>query len=411
VTGHGISAQPGIRSPARRVLALVLALALSAWAASFSIDFSVYHPIARYLFREHGALYGPESGLPWPMWYRYPPLFLFVFFPLWWLPFRLAAFVWALGKCLVAALLVRTAWSRTGWPAPQGILVAACLGLPYLLNELRYGNAQFYVFALVATSLVLVNQRPVLSAALLGLGIGLKIWPLFFIPYLWAAGCRWVAARALGFAFWWSLLPGLYFGWEDYVGRLARWWDQERGILAGVHQIWFPSQSLLGWLTRFLSRVDYSQLPDPGYPDVHLAVLPPGAVTAAWLAVSAGAYGWLLWIGHKHRPRLPAQTDAVAFCLLVLLQPYAQKQTSLVVLWWPALVAGALWANSSVLARRLFTGAALLALAGVLAGHATRWLLVLGTDTLGVVLLAAGLAARLSSERRKEGPASSAGED
>ena len=43
------------------------------------MDFRVYHYGARGVFDGTRPVYGPTSGLGWPMHYRYPPLFLLLF--------------------------------------------------------------------------------------------------------------------------------------------------------------------------------------------------------------------------------------------------------------------------------------------------------------------------------------------
>jgi uncharacterized membrane protein YhaH (DUF805 family) len=125
------------------------AAALSVWAASFAIDFSVYWTIAR----SNGPLYGEASGLVWPMWSRDPPLVRELVEPFSLLPFRIAAFVWALGKLAALGAILAVLGRRLGaTPAIWGWAFLA--GGYWVLSELRYGNAQAYVFALVAAALL-----------------------------------------------------------------------------------------------------------------------------------------------------------------------------------------------------------------------------------------------------------------
>lgn len=335
------------------------------------------------------------------MHYRYPPLFLFLFAPFTWLDFRVAAFVWALLKCgaLAAGLLwtIRRGWlplGKTNWA------VAVCIAAPYFVMELRYGNAQFFVFALTAWALLSLDRRPLAAAGPLGLAAAVKVWPLFFVAY-WTGLKKWRAAGcALIAALLFTLAPALYFGWGRHVELLSDWWKQEYGIASRGGQVWFPSQSLLGVMTRHLTGTDYAGSPDPNYPRIHWASLDPTAVRAAWaVVVVLGCFGlWTLARGAGSARRFEA--GGLAFCALVLLQPYAQKQTAFVVLIWPALAAAA--ALSRPLpgwGRRMIYSAAAVSLLQVLAQdpQAQRLLQVLGTDALLAALLAGGLAAAIRS--------------
>ena len=373
----------------RTVLFWAGAAALSFWASRFAIDFSVYWTIAIAHIRDGRALYVSDF-LPWPMWYRYPPLFVWLFAPLALLPFRAAAFVWALGKCAVGARLLRELLAGVDLSWRAGLLAAAVAG-PYVLSELRYGNAQFYVFALVATALLAARTRPNLAGSLLGLAVALKVWPLFFVPYLAArrlwrvAGLAVVAGAAL------TLLPALWTGFGAHWLNLQAWYAQESAIAADAGRIWFPSQSLLGVLTRHLTLVDWSAAPDPDYPQVNWLALDAAAVRTAWLVLVALGYGGLLWLARRLPQSCHFRLHGIAFCALILLEPFAQKQSAFTVLLWPALAASALalppWS------RRALSAAAALSLLQVLtfSSPLQRLYQVVGLDALVVLLLALAL--------------------
>src|SRR6266850_1346819 len=71
------------------------------------MDLRVYHYGARGVFEGTRPVYGPGSGLGWPMHYRYPPLFLLLFAPLAMLPLGWAAAAWVVGKVGVLVVLLR----------------------------------------------------------------------------------------------------------------------------------------------------------------------------------------------------------------------------------------------------------------------------------------------------------------
>ena len=383
---------------------MVLSAGFAYYAWSHPMDLRVYHYGARGVFEGTRPVYGPGSGLGWPMHYRYPPLFLLLFAPLAMLPLGLAAAIWVVGKVAVLVVLLRALERRlkpattfgpqnvvAGFSRRYAVIISFLLITPYLVEEFRYGNAQFFVVALTAASLLLVREKPVLSAASLALGISIKVWPLFFVPYL-AARRDWkVAGYTLGFVVVLAILPSLYFGFFGNIDLLGQWFSQESQTQLGNSEIWFPNQALRGLLTRYLTVVDYSQVPDSNYPQVHIAALDPGLVRWIWLIVAAAAYTALLVAACRRRNTNGWLDHGLAFCLLPLLEPFTQKY-ALAVLLWPALIAGFLIAKPGL---RIFIYLSIvLALVQPLApGSATQRLLqVLGLDFAVTLFLAAAIA-------------------
>src|SRR5438309_3719054 len=64
------------------------------------VDFPVYYTAGRSLISGRTDLYSPDFALGRVMDYRYPPLFLVALFPLWLLPYSVAAYVWYLVSVL-----------------------------------------------------------------------------------------------------------------------------------------------------------------------------------------------------------------------------------------------------------------------------------------------------------------------
>ena len=155
------------------------ALGLSYHASRFAIDFGIYYAITYKVFISGYPPYGPDvEGMVWPMYYRYPPPFLFLVRPFVLLPFGAAAFVWALLKSGVLLWAVRDLIRAFGWTSSAvNALAAVCIAGPYVFLEFRYGNAQFLVFALVSWVLLYSRARPRLASLALGLAITLKVWP------------------------------------------------------------------------------------------------------------------------------------------------------------------------------------------------------------------------------------------
>src|SRR2546426_7724809 len=85
---------------------LTIATGLAYYTSQHPMDFRVYHYGARGVFDGTRPVYGPSSGLGWPMHYRYPPLFLLLFAPLAMLPLGLAAATWVVAKIGVLVWLL-----------------------------------------------------------------------------------------------------------------------------------------------------------------------------------------------------------------------------------------------------------------------------------------------------------------
>src|SRR5205085_8614693 len=182
--------------------------------------------------------------------------------------------------------------------------------------EFRYGNAQFFVFASAAAALLLVDERPVLSAGSLALGIGVKIWPLFFLPYL-AVRRKWKAmGYTLAFVALLAMLPALYFGFGSNFRLLGQWFSQESQTQLSESEIWFPNQSLRGVLMRYLTVIDYSQVPDPNYAHVNILSFDPAIVRLIWMGLAAVAYSGFLWIANRRRMEPDWLGQGLAFCLI-----------------------------------------------------------------------------------------------
>ncbi|HEX4999092.1 MAG TPA: glycosyltransferase family 87 protein [Terriglobia bacterium] len=317
----------------------IIAAGFALYAAGHPLDFRVYHYGARRVFGG-GAVYGVTSGLGWPQHYRYPPLFLPLFAPIAALPLPWGAALWAVLKVAALALLTRALWRKFAppegawaWWAP--LLIAG----PYVVEDLRFGNAQSLVFALTAYALLRADGTTLWPAAALGLAINLKVWPLFFLPCLVARRRHRTALWAVAFTAAFALLPAISFGFQRNLDLLSEWFRQEFTTQTGDSEIWFPSQSLRGVMMRYLTFIDYSRLPDGNYPLVHIAELDPALIRALAVAAGAAAYaGLLILIYRRYRGRIEI-VDGLAFALLPLVQPFTQKY-ALVVLLWPAIVAG-----------------------------------------------------------------------
>ena len=384
------------RKVAASLAGFVIVAGLAWYVSLHPMDFRVYYYGAQGVFDGSRPVYGTKSGMGWPMHYRYPPLFLFLAWPFTLLPLPGAAALWLILKCAALALLALALWKRMGPATTRAAwLVPVLLAGPYVAEDLRYGNAQSFIFALTGASFLFLSASPILAAAALALAISIKVWPLFFVPFL-AARREWkVVAWTLAFTGMLLLLPALYFGFNANLDLLAQWTRQEFSTQTGQAEIWFPSQSIRGVLMRYLTVVDYSLVPDSNYPLVHFAELSPGGVRLLWAGLAGLGYAALLVIAARYRKTVFGLIEGLAFAALILLEPFSQKY-ALVVLLWPAIVAGRLAKGR---ARGLLYAAIAVAIVQPLinGSAAQRLLQVLGLDFLATGLLAAFLIAAIFS--------------
>ena len=403
----------------RIVKALLVLLALLAIAVAYSqsarsVDFMAYYYPARVATGlQAGNVYGLASGIGWPQFFRYPPLFLTLILPLALLPYKVSVALWAALKCIALYLVVRALARRLDFPR-TGFwwLVPVLLCGGFLVQELVLGNTQFLVFAVVAAGFLSLDRHEWRGSFLLALGVTLKLWPLFFLPYLAVRKGARAAIAMAGFVVGLMLLPAAYFGWSANVGLIRDWTAQEWSTRGLAAETWFPGQSLAGILQRYLTIMDYSKWPDRNYLQLHLLNLDPRLVEMIWYALAGAAYFGLLWLARRTSENAGEEsavllTDALAFCALPLLSPFAHR-IAFVVLLWPAMVAGALLARRGFPSRR---AKALIYAAVVIetlepmfsSAKMQRLFQVLGVDFWAACILTAGLLMARMEWRRMQG--------
>ena len=176
------------RSQKKTALVLVsvlIALGFAWYVSNNPMDFRVYYYGAQGVFNDTRPVYGFYSGMGWPMHYRYPPLFLFIARPFTFLPLPWAAALFAFLKAIALFLLIRALWNRLGATGSRAAwLIPLLIAGPYVVEDLRYGNAQSFIFVLTGAALLTLTAMPVMAAAALALAISIKVWPLFFVPVL-----------------------------------------------------------------------------------------------------------------------------------------------------------------------------------------------------------------------------------
>src|SRR6185437_6127423 len=163
--------------------------------------------------------------------YGYPPPLMLLTRPLAALPFLAALALWSVaGVALVAALLARL----IGWR----MALLASIGAPAAFLNLISGQNGYLTAAVLAGGLLLLDRRPLVSGALLGL-LAIKPQVALLLPVALIAGRRWktLAAAAASAAVIVDLSVMLY-GVDAWLGFLDQMAYQRR-LMELPHDDWF----------------------------------------------------------------------------------------------------------------------------------------------------------------------------
>ena len=158
--------------PLVATLLVVVGLAVLARAGCHEVHrLPVYHRAAQQILAGNYELYPPEAcgGTPHPsQGFRYAPAIAFLFFPLGWFGLETAALLfyvlklvalWWVGT-IIARRIGYTNWGR--WTFLAAFLVVG----GYLAEELRFGNAHFFVVMLMVIAFDRAEAGKVLTPAL-----------------------------------------------------------------------------------------------------------------------------------------------------------------------------------------------------------------------------------------------------
>ena len=198
-------------------------------------------------FKQEQALFGQKTQF---YGWHYPPFFLLIAAPLALLSYLPALIVWQISTLALFVLAMRLLL-RTG-PAPQilkdktWLLVA--LAFPAVFVNLTHGHNGFLTVALLASALAVLDTRPLIAGALLGL---LAYKPQFgvMIPLVLAATGRWktfasatVAVAAL------AAIVTAIFGMDVWPAFLAGTHFTREAVLEQGGAGFFKIQTVFAWV-------------------------------------------------------------------------------------------------------------------------------------------------------------------
>ena len=242
----------------------------------------------------------PLDDMTW----QYPPLAALVMLLPGWLPWSyFTGFLVLVLACdaLVGALLLR-AWRRGGSRAGVWLWV---LAVP-LLGPTVFCRFDLVVTVVAVAGLLAAARRPVLGGVLAGVGAMLKVWPVLTVlgaprgrrtreAVLAVAG----SALALGFVF-----AVTMNGAFSFLG-----FQEGRGVeVESLGAVPFEAARLLGWHGKAAMN----------YGSVELLGSGVALVGTLMVALSAGAFGWLLlWRARARRWTAATPLDAALTALLL----------------------------------------------------------------------------------------------
>ena len=421
LTPQGLSLHRSYRYAALIVSLLLLALLALAFSRNL-IDFPVYYKAGQSLVAGRTDLYAADFALGQVMDYRYPPFFLVALYPLWLLPYKLAAFIWCvcfLGLVVGSVLTVRRLLPPDPLPRPVWALTALTT-ISYFVIILHYGNAHLpAIFFLLLSLYLALKGDEKRSAFLLALALTLKLTPGFFLLYFLLKKQWKFITLTLASTVFLNLLPMVYFGIEPNT-QLLRTWLHHVVINQEFHEENGPiNLSLKGQLKRYLTDVEYEKRVDGDtrYPDIHVANISATQLRILWLGLSlltsAAALSLILVNprdknGSKEPGKWALATAlelSLLTCLLLFIEPLTSK-IYFIVLLLPVVALSVVALDSNHPSRRIIKMILIIVATAnfvlpLLPGrHTQRFLLVAGVDFYVNLLLLAASGYALWGEKR-----------
>lgn len=275
------------------LLVAIVFFAIFAWVFLRNVENSEWHTVfyrAAARMVRHEKINVIEEGYN-P--YAYPPAMALFTVPMAAMPPFWGMALWFLVNVAATVALVTYAWKLTGGPslrdAPGAwwgvFLLGLLLGLRFLIGPLTHQQFDGLIAALtLAGCWLLLRERSLGGAALIGVAASMKCTPLLFVPYLvWrrqfkAAAVVAVVATGL------NLLPDLFFPQSD--GRL---YVQDFVSLSGMAGkspgSWFADPTQNQSLGGMIGRLAQFGLP------LHVPEGPGGWWTAETATWARGVFG------------------------------------------------------------------------------------------------------------------------
>ena len=361
------------------VVVVAALVVLAREAATHSIDFPVYHRAAQQILAGNYELYPPEAygGQPHPsQGFRYAPAIAFLLFPLGWFSLETAALLFYGVKLAALWWVGGTIGRRLGANnlGRRAFIISFLVVGGYVVEELRFGNAHFFVVALMVFAYDRVEAGRVATPSLaLALAIATKLTPLALLAYFAvrrrAAVCL-TTVVMLGSL---VVLPAVVMGTAGNVRQLRAFatYAMEK-VDEG------DNYSLRGIVVRYLTL----GLEDSSHIRANVADLPASTVNSIWLVGLIGL--GLASLAAVWRESNDAIARMLEFCIVVtgvvLASPHTQRRYY-VALYVPVVALVTLWSHARPVLDRRRIAVGLLATAA----PATLLPLVFGGHSLALI--------------------------
>lgn len=209
---------------------ILIGIAAIAYLVSKAIDggndINVYLNAAEQLLRERD-IYKPNQY----NYYLYSPLFAILLVPFTFIDWSIARVLWVIINLAFAfriwQLLQQISCKKISLSAPYKrvwTITVAALSFGFLNHNLNLGQVTVLIMWLTMEGLYQINKKEELrGAALMALGINIKIIPLIALGYLFLKGKFNAIAYTLAFVGASLLLPALILGWGYNNELLSKW--------------------------------------------------------------------------------------------------------------------------------------------------------------------------------------------
>lgn len=207
---------------------VAIVLVFGVYCATHSVDFPVYHRVARQVLSGNYELYPAAvyTGGAVPSHdFRYAPVTAFLFVPFGLLPMRAAAFVFFLlkvGAVLYVSRVVGRYVGGSSIPLRFLMAIAVLLTGGYVIEEFHYGNFHFLCIALMVFAFDSASSGRVVRPALaMGIAVATKLTPVLLLVYFaWRRRFR-LCLATLAVLVLLAFLPALLVGYHANNHLLA----------------------------------------------------------------------------------------------------------------------------------------------------------------------------------------------
>ncbi len=304
----------------------VLLVGFARECAIHSVDFPVYHRIARQLIAGNYEIYPAavyDGGPIPPHGFRYAPAIAFLFVPFGLLPVELAALVFFVLKAAACVYVTSVVARHVGLPAAHRhvLLWALVLVGGYVVEEFRYGNVHFFCIALMVLAYDAAESGRVMTpAAALALAIATKLTPIVLLGYfaLRRRGAICLATAAVLVAL--ALLPAAVVG-TAVNARLLKGFSTY--AMEKIDEE--DNYALRGVLVRYLTPAHTA---DASHLQTSLASLSPNTVTGIWVlsVIALGLVGFAVIRREVHDPIVRLLEFSVVLTAMTLASPHTQRR-------------------------------------------------------------------------------------